>query len=459
MAGGGNAVWAVPCDAMNLLRVAAPWLLLYSLLVLLPIGLMLVPPVPPGRGFWVEFGVGLGFLGLSLMVLQFALTARFRHVAGSLGLDRMLHFHRHAGTLAFLCVLAHPAILMLADRRFVEFLDPAVNLPRTAALSLAILSLLLVVALSLGRATLRIPYQWWRLTHGGLALLVVLIGLAHTLMVGHYAEVAWKRAIWIGLVAAAASLLLATRILKPLLASRRRWRVESVEPAAERTWRLVLRPAGQGSVEFEAGQCVWITFGSLPWSLEQHPFTIVSSDRDPARLEFLIKELGDFTGRLGSLPPGTEVMLEGPYGAFTLPPPQEPGPIWMVAGGIGITPFLSMLRSMRDRGDRRPAALLYAARNLGEAAELASLLELSSALDLRVELLLEEPPQAPTAFPVATGRVDLARLAAFARGDLADTAGPWLLCGPEAMMDAIEQGLLSVGMDPTRIRSERYRIA
>jgi len=444
---------------MSLLRRATPWLLLYTLLVLLPIGLMLVPPVPAGRGFWVEFGVGLGFLGLGLMVLQFALTARFRFVAGSLGLDSMLHFHRQAGLLAFLCVFAHPAILLLADRRFVEFLDPTVNLPRVAALSMALVALLLVVALTLGRAALRIPYQWWRLTHGALALLVILIGLAHTLMVGHYADLAWKRAIWIVLVVAAAALLVATRVAKPLVGARRRWRVESVEPAADRVWRIVLRPVGDGALEFEPGQCVWITFGRLPWSLEQHPFTIVSSSAEPRRLEFLIKALGDFTDGIGRLAPGSETMLEGPYGAFTLPPPQEPGPIWMIAGGIGITPFLSMLRSMRDRGDRRPAALLYAAPRLGEMAGLETLAELAPALDLRVELVLEAPPDAAPPFPTHAGRVDLDRLAAFAGGDLAATRGPWLVCGPEAMMDSIEQGLAQRGVAPSRVHSERYRIA
>ncbi|HSJ05068.1 MAG TPA: hypothetical protein VK936_00110, partial [Longimicrobiales bacterium] len=53
------------------------WLLLYLAVVLVPAGLMLVPPVPSGRPFWLEFSIALGFVGLTQIGLQFLLIARF----------------------------------------------------------------------------------------------------------------------------------------------------------------------------------------------------------------------------------------------------------------------------------------------------------------------------------------------------------------------------------------------
>src|SRR5690606_31148257 len=150
---------------------------------------------------------------------------------------------------------------------------------------------------------------------------------------------------------AAVLLLVQTRIVKPLMVLRRRWRVEGVRRDMERLWTVTLVPDGHAGTPFEAGQCFWVTIEASPFSLQQHPFTVASSAADSSRLEFTIKELGDYTSRIGEIPAGARAWLEGPYGAFHFPHASE-APAVMFAGGIGITPFLSMLRTLRDEGRR-----------------------------------------------------------------------------------------------------------
>jgi predicted ferric reductase len=63
------------------------WILVYLFLTLLPVLVMFLPPRPPGREFIREFSVALGFVGLAMMALQFALTARFKTIKSPYGAD------------------------------------------------------------------------------------------------------------------------------------------------------------------------------------------------------------------------------------------------------------------------------------------------------------------------------------------------------------------------------------
>jgi hypothetical protein len=77
----------------------------------------------PGRGFLINFSVALGFVGLSLMGLQFLLAARFRWVETPFGMDVLLQYHRQIGCVSLLFILAHPALLFVADTGYLALLD------------------------------------------------------------------------------------------------------------------------------------------------------------------------------------------------------------------------------------------------------------------------------------------------------------------------------------------------
>ena len=100
------------------------WIGVYLLLTLAPVLLLLVGPTLPRRGFWIEFSVALGFSGLSMLGLLFAITARFRHMAAPYGIDVVYHFHRHISVVALLLILAHPVILFVAEPETRRLLNP-----------------------------------------------------------------------------------------------------------------------------------------------------------------------------------------------------------------------------------------------------------------------------------------------------------------------------------------------
>jgi predicted ferric reductase len=421
----------------------------YVALALLPLVLASIG-APAPRGFWIEFGVGLGFVGLAMLGLQFALTARFRVAAVHFGQDVMLQFHRQAALVAFTLVIAHPVVLLLAHPPYIEFFDPRSNLPRAGALIAVTIMLVAIIVTTLWRAALRIPYDWWRLGHGILAVFILFVGIVHVLRVNHYVSTPWKQAFWSVMTGAAVLLVLQMRVLKPLRLLRRPWRVVDVRSEGGRCWTLTVEAKGHEGMRFRAGQFAWLTLGPSPYSMQQHPFSFVSSSRTTGRISFTVKELGDYTARIGAVKAGTSAYLEGPYGAFVLDD-EAAGGVFIV-GGIGITPIMSILRSARDAGDGRPFVLLYA--NKSEIVFREELDQIARELDLRIVHILEKPPEGWTG---ETGRVG---------PDLLDRCLPspgadrqYLVCGPDPMMDLVEQHLLTRGVPLASIRSERFNIA
>jgi predicted ferric reductase len=246
-------------------------------------------------------------------------------------------------------------------------------------------------------------------------------------------------------------LLVWVRIVKPFMVLRRPWRVERVVPRAGDASSLVLRADGHEGIRFQPGQFAWITVGRSPLRITEHPFSFSSSAEDPHRIEFTIKALGDFTSTVADIEPGTAIYLDGPYGVFTYERNEASGFVF-VAGGIGITPVLSMVRTLADRGDRRPLWLVYANDEWSEVAFRDELDELRQRCDLRLVHVLAAPPPG---WDGEQGFVDEELLARHLPEEGRDRL-EYFLCGPEPMMDAAADALRDLGVHRDRIHSERF---
>jgi len=429
------------------------WTLLYLGLAVAPLVVALVPPAPPGRDFWTEVAVAAGFVGLSTMCLQFAVSARFRHVAAPFGIDVVLQFHRQIAIFAAVLVIAHPLILIADEPSRLGLLDPFSAPWRARAGLIGLLAVLILTLLAHLRRRVRLRYEPWRVSHGLLAVAAVAGALIHIELVGHYLDQPWKRALWAAYTAGVVGLLVQVRIVRPLLQRRRPFRVEEVRPERGRAWTLTLRPQKHAGVSFQPGQFAWLTLGRSPFAIEQHPFSFSSSAREPDRPSLTIKELGDFTGRIGEIEPGTTAFLEGPHGAFSIDRYEGPGYVF-VAGGIGITPIMSMLRTLADRRDPRHHELIYAAATLDDLTFREEIDELAGVLDLDIVYV---PSRPPADWQGESGRITPELL----RRHVVDEwpGHEYFVCGPRAMMDAIERDLVAHGVPLDQIHTERFAFA
>ncbi len=368
------------------------WIGIYLIITVAPLLVLLIGPIPPGRGFWREFSVGLGFIGLSMMGLQFFLTGRFKHITSPYGIDVVYHFHRQISIVAFVLILLHPTIIFLSTPETIHFLNPVSSPSWITAGTAALVALAILILTSIKRKGWGIRYESWRLAHAFLSVGVAALSLIHIEWVGYYVQGPLNRWFWIGLVTAWILSLVYVRIIKPIGMFRQPYMIEEVIKERGKTWTLVLRPEGHPGLSFKPGQFAWLKVGKSPFAIREHPFSFSSSAMNSEKVEISIKELGDFTSTIGDVPQGTRAYLDGPYGTFTIDRHTAPGYVFIV-GGVGISPIISILRTLADRHEKRPLLLFYSSKTWEEVTFREELENLTARLNLRVIHTLTNPSQ------------------------------------------------------------------
>lgn len=436
------------------IAIAFCWIAAYVLIAVLPLFILLIYPPPGGRGFWVEFSVALGFIGLAMMALQFVITARINRIEASYGIDILLQFHRFTSIAAFFFVLLHPIVLFIDQPETLQLLN-FFEAPLRAQLAvLGTLAFIALVVTTIWRKPLRIPYEPWRLSHTILSVLAVGLGLGHALLVGNYLGLFWKGILWAAIAITALWLIVYVRLIKPWLMTRRPYLVEEVIPQRGNVSTLALRPWGHDGFKFQPGQFAWITLNITPLSMREHPFSMSSSGEHPERIEFGIKALGDFTSRIKDVKPGTKAYLDGPYGVFTIDRYEDAAGFVLIAGGIGITPMKSILVTAAERGDDRPYLLIYASKTWDDITYREELEDLKETLNLTIVYVLREPPED---WSGETGYVDK---------DLLDRYIPkrrgtrqYFICAAPRMMDQVERALHDLDVPVTNVHMEHFNLA
>jgi len=429
----------------------AVWSAIYLLFILAPLFALLLGALPPSRGFGTEFSVALGYSGLAMMGLQFGLTARFRYVTQPWGEDVIYHFHRRISLLAVGLVVVHPIILFAVGSKHFAMPESIQDVPLGAYFAvLSLGSLVLLVVMALWRTQLKISYEIWHMTHITLAVVAVGGGLLHMVGWSFYLVDPWKRALWTGMTIFWIVLLLYVRIIKPLFMLRRPYRVAEVRTERGDASTLVMQPEGHGGFRFRPGQFGWLTLWGSPFKITGHPFSFSSSaEVADGRVEMTIRNLGDFTSAIPKVPVGQRVYLDGPYGAFTIGNPADMHVL--VAGGVGITPMMSMLRTLADRGDKRPVILFYGVKDWDSVIFREELDAIKARLNLSIVYVIAKPPEGWTG---EKGYVDAAVLKRHLPPPFAEHE--YFICGPNVMMDSIEKALGDMHVPLSKYHSERY---
>lgn len=437
-------------SAPSLGRQRVRWIGAYLAVVLGPVALLLVGETPPGRGYWWDFAVAIGFAATTMLGVQFALTARFRRATSPFGIDWVYYLHRYLAILATALVLGHVVVLVVVEPALLDLLRPSMGMTYLTSGAASVVALLLLVGLSLGRKRLHLAYERWRWTHGLLALLVLAFAITHIWQAQYYVAVPWKRTMWVAIVAAWIGILLYVRLVKPWSLVRRPYVVRELRAERGDAWTMVVAPVGHGGLAYQAGQFAWVSIGRSPWSMTEHPFSISSAPSTDGALSFTIKELGDFTATIGATPIGERVFVDGPHGAFSTERYPAPGYV-MVAGGIGIAPIMSMLRDLAAKGDPRPVTLFYAYRLWDRLTFREEIEQLKSHLALTVVYVLTEPPEE------WSGERGLLSTDILDRQLPADRAQlQYFICGPVPMIELVEGALEQLGIDPKRVHSELF---
>ena len=360
------------------------------------------------------------------------------------GFDRVVVWHRGAAVAGVLLLVPHLALVTSSP-------DPNETGLGHALGDVALLGLLALTLWALAprlraarwpgpvRALARTTYEHWLGAHR-LTGLFVAVAVTHGAIVDpvlRHSAVLRVAFVFVGVVGVGAYVY--RELVAPHVVPAYDYSVTAVRRLGERTAEIALDPVGK-RVAFRPGQFVMVTFAGFAVG-ERHPFSISSGVRD-RRLDVTVKASGDYTARLvESLHRGDAARVLGPFGGFDY---RTGGrrQIW-IAGGIGVTPFVSWIRSL-DGGFDREVDFWYSVREAGDAVyrdEIEAAARAHSSL--RVHLVVSDAEGPLTADAVLRGTPPDAR--------------PWVyMCGPPAMMKALSRGLRRAGVPRARVRWEDF---
>ncbi len=426
----------------------ALWLAIYALALAGPFVLIAVRDRSAPRPFIFELGSAFGIAALSLLALQLMLPARLP-LLSAIGAEVAVRLHRRLSDIMLAVVAAHVAAVMVADPSRLGLLRFFGEPWRAQAAIGSVAALAVLMITSLVRRRVRLSYARWRAVHLLLGALALVLAVVHTVGVGRYLMAGPAEWALVALTAAGLGALVALRSGRLRSRSVRPYTVERVITEKGGAITLGLRAEGHDGQRFIPGQFAWLKLPAVRASLAEHPFSYSSSAETPARPTFTIKTQAGFSAQAAGFEPGTTLLVDGPYGAFR-PRATSSGTL-LIAGGIGITPSMSILRTAADRGDRRPYLLLYGARSLDGVTFADELEALRERLNLTIVLVLSSPPPD---WAGERGRINAGVLDRHLPPDV--RGWQFMVCGSGPFVDGAVEALEAVGVPGERVHAERF---
>ncbi|MFZ0429780.1 MAG: ferredoxin reductase family protein [Acidobacteriota bacterium] len=435
-----------------------PYLLISLYLFVSVFALSLLTIVQPHTddGLIHQIGKNCALVAFILLAMQALLAARFHWMERPFGMDMLLRYHRAAAVIALGLLVLHPTLIAWGSRDWSLITGAAapirVWLGRTALLLLVV-----NVAISFWRRRMKIEFQRWRRLHNGFAIAILSLAFLHSSLMGGDLSNPWLWAFWVLAFALFWVLYLYHRAVRPALLNRSRYTVSKVRREAANVWTVELAPPeGREVPPYLPGQFQYITFfraGGLP--VEEHHWTI-SSTPTRSGVSSTIKESGDFTSTIGLTRPGDTATVQGPYGRFSYLVEPKASNLLFLCGGIGITPFLGMLRHMHDTGAQKDVLLLWSNRTEEDivAREEIERIEASGVPQLRIVHFLTQPGDGWKGERGRIGGESLARH--LGREDLATREV--FVCCPPLMSKALIRALRDLRVPPGRIHYEGFSL-
>ncbi|MFO7739929.1 MAG: ferric reductase-like transmembrane domain-containing protein [Desulfatiglandaceae bacterium] len=396
----------------------------------------------PWPAYLYDAGRLLALTGFVLITFQYVLSSRIQWIEKGIGLDNLFVIHRGCGAFGVLLLTAHPLLLLLSER-LQGYATPLGFLKILGLVTLLLLWVTAGAVLIYGR--IRIPYEAWKAVHrAGYAILP--LAFFHSFLIGSTLQRGSMRALWVILVLIYLSVL-AEKIRRRYALRRHPFTVAAVTQETHDTWGLHFEG---GHRDYAPGQFMFLQLKRKDNVSKSHPFTIASS---PARkgLSICAKAVGDFTSTLGKTQPSDLAYIDMPFGVFSFLQ-HDAKRLVFIAGGIGITPFMSMLRYIRDRKLKKELILFWANKMEKDIAFRDELEKMAAEMpSLKVIHVLSREEN----WPGEKGRIHADTLKRHV-GDF--ETGEFFVCGPPPMMSDIQKILSDLGVSKKRIHMERFAL-
>ncbi len=440
--------------ALFLARAAA--IIAYAAIILTPtVVSYILSPFALQRTLILQAGLVVSLLAYPMFALQPLLSARMKWLDVLFGLDRIYRFHKAMAITSGVLILVHP-LLLAVDYMDISLLT-SFTWPWYVLLGkLVLFAVLVLVLAALLHRVIHRTYERWRWLHNLLAILLLAAGTIHAFLSGRDLASRPMQIIFALLLAASALSYIVHKLIGPAHRKNHSHEVLSVQAENPRVWTLKFAPGSTAKpLRHLPGQFQFITLRrgrDLP--VEEHPFTISSAGTGDTHAS-TIKESGDYTAGIGKIRPGDRAAVQGPFGRFSYLLFPDEKDLVFIAGGIGITPFVSMLRHMQSSGSELSVLLLYANRTVDDITFREELETMSGEKNPRLKVIhvLESPPPD---WRQERGRIDREMIARYLEGPASGKA--FYFCGPPAMMRQMIVAARSLGARRRHLHWERFAL-
>jgi len=398
----------------------------------------------------IDVGEVLGLIGGYGVIILVALMSRLPPLEKAIGTDRLGRWHATGGRWVITAITGHVVFIIwgmaAVSRKSLtgETMTLEREFPDILMATVAWLLLLMVAAFSMRAARRRISYETWYYAHLYTYLAIALAFSHQFADGGAFAESLQARVAWSALYVVVGGTLLWYRVITPLRnAARHQFRVQAVKPEAPGIVSVLISGREFDHLRAEPGQFFRFRFLTRELWWQSHPYSL-SAMPQPGLMRITVKSLGDHSGSLANLAPGTRIIAEGPYGAFT--PSLTGRRILFIAGGVGITPIRAMFAALPKRMSGN-ITLLYRASHPRDVVFSRELNAIASDRQAALHYLVGsrkelgyDPLDAEHLLQTVPG---LHRCEAY-------------VCGPSGMTQAAVNALAAAGVPRRRIHHESF---
>lgn len=391
-----------------------------------------------------------GMIGLCLYTMSLVLATRIAWIEDLFGgLNKVYIAHAILGGSALMFILLHPVLIAirysaLGAGTVFDFFLPTTKYVATAYGIYAVILLLILMIVTF---YIHLPYRLWLWSHKCLALVYILICMHVLFEPNAITNNFLLRSYLILLLLIGLASITYRTFLPNILVRRYLYIIKAVDKKATGVLEITLTPTNR-VIHFRAGQFVFIAFHATGLSPEWHPFTIVSAPKDGS-FSIAVKSLGDYTETITRILPdmvGMSVLIEGAYGRFSFRNFKNTNQIW-VAGGIGITPFLSMAQALGNGPYN--IDLYYSVKSESELIDVETLARQQS----------NKPGQVFRVIPYVTEKYQRFLTADSIKATSGDLLKrDFLICGPPSLMASLKKQLIRRGVKKYKIHTEEFNI-
>lgn len=377
-------------------------------------------------------------LGVVFIFMQFVLSARIKTLEEGFGLDKMLHYHRYFGRAGLIFLALHGLLYIIYE--LLEFGGVSTHFYFWLGI-IAFIGFLITASLAVLYKRIGITYEAWKNIH---LFNYVLFPLALIHVFYNASTGTLLYYLWIAF-AVAYALIILYRVYQIYRMRSNPYQVIEVKQEAEDIWTVSFKGR---EFSYKPGQFLMMQLLRDGVLSPSHPFTLSSSPTWD-HISITPKESGDFTATIKETKVGDKAFIDAPYGVFSFLN-YDAHELVFIAGGIGITPFMSMLRYISEKQLPLEVTLFWGNKDESSLCFQEELEMFQEKMHNFSSILIMSKQKN---WPGEQGRINAQLIQKY----LPDLEGKdFFVCGPPAMSNAVMAELQKIKVPASKIHRELF---